>query len=238
MDVAIVGGTGKEGFGLGLRLLGAGHRVTIGSRSAERAAEAVARAKDTLNANANADADANAIEVEGAENAASVLGADIVVVTVPFAGMIEIYTSIMPALQRGQVVLDATSPLMTAVGGSAWEPIRPWQGSAAELAASLVPEGVSVVAGFHTIGAHTLMALGEEIASDALLCADDEAAKRRVGDLVDSVPGMRWVDAGPLANARLTEPLTPLIIHVNRRYRLKDGGFRITGREAWGAPEP
>jgi 8-hydroxy-5-deazaflavin:NADPH oxidoreductase len=232
MDVAIVGGTGKEGFGLGLRLLGAGHRVTIGSRSAERAAEAVARAKDTL------DADADAIEVEGAENAASVLGADIVVVTVPFAGMIEIYTSIMPALQRGQVVLDATSPLMTAVGGTALEPIRPWQGSAAELAASLVPEGVSVVAGFHTIGAHTLMALGEEIASDALLCADDEAAKHRVGDLVDSVPGMRWVDAGPLANARLTEPLTPLIIHVNRRYRLKDGGFRITGREAWGAPEP
>ena len=155
MDVAIVGGTGKEGFGLALRLLGAGHRVTIGSRSAERAAESVARAKELLG---------DAVDVEGAENAAAVLGAHIVAVTVPFTGMIEIYTSIAPALQQGQVVLDATSPLMTAVGGTAWEPIRPWHGSAAELAASLVPDGVSVVAGFHTIGAHTLAALDREVA--------------------------------------------------------------------------
>ncbi|MGZ8581399.1 MAG: NADPH-dependent F420 reductase, partial [Actinomycetota bacterium] len=190
MDVAIVGGTGKEGFGLALRLLGAGHRVTIGSRSAERAAEAVARAEEALG---------DGVDVEGAENAPSVLGADVVAVTVPFSGMIEIYDSIAPALQKGQVVLDATSPLMAAVGGKAWEPIRPWQGSAAELAASLVPDGVSVVAGFHTIGAHTLMALDDEVASDALLCGDDEGAKQKVGELVDSVPGMRWVDAGPLA---------------------------------------
>jgi NADPH-dependent F420 reductase len=227
MDVAIVGGTGKEGFGLALRLLGAGHRVTIGSRSAERATESVARAKEVLG---------DAVDVEGAENAAAVLGAHVVAVTVPFTGMIEIYTTIAPALQQGQVVLDATSPLMTAVGGTAWEPIRPWHGSAAELAASLVPEGVSVVAGFHTIGAHTLAALDREVDSDALLCADDEAAKKLVGELIESVPGMRWVDAGPLANARLTEPLTPLVITINRRYKLKDGGFRITGRDAWGDP--
>lgn len=226
-DVAIVGGTGKEGFGLAVRLLRAGHRVTIGSRSAERASEAVARAQDAVGAD---------VRVEGAENAASVLGAEVVVVTVPFAGMIEIYSSIAPALQRGQVVLDATSPLMAAVGGRAWQPIRPWQGSAAELAASLVPDGVSVVAGFHTIGAHSLMALDREVESDALLCADDDAAKTRVGELIDSVPGMRWVDAGPLANARLTEPLTSLVITINRRYKLKDGGFRITGRDVWGAP--
>jgi 8-hydroxy-5-deazaflavin:NADPH oxidoreductase len=227
MDVAIVGGTGKEGYGLALRLLRAGHRVTIGSRSAERAAEAVARATELLG---------DAVDVEGAENAAAVLGAHIVVVTVPFSGMIASYTSVAPALQAGQVVLDATSPLMTAVGGRAWEPIRPWHGSAAELAASLVPDGVSVVAGLHTIGAHTLVALDRDVESDALLCADDEAAKRLVGELIDSVPGMRWVDAGPLANARLTEPLTPLIITINRRYKLKDGGFRITGRHSWGAP--
>ncbi|MGZ8603089.1 MAG: NAD(P)-binding domain-containing protein, partial [Actinomycetota bacterium] len=88
MDVAIVGGTGKEGFGLALRLLGAGHRVTIGSRSAERAAEAVARAEEALG---------DGVDVEGAENAPSVLGADVVAVTVPFSGMIEIYDSIAPA---------------------------------------------------------------------------------------------------------------------------------------------
>ena len=84
--------------------------------------------------------------------------------------------------------------------------------------------------------AHALTDLDREVDSDALLCARRRGAKRLVGELIDSVPGMRWVDAGPLANARLTEPLTPLIITINRRYKVRDGGFRITGRDAWGAP--
>jgi NADPH-dependent F420 reductase len=229
MDVAVVGGTGAEGFGFALRLLRAGHRVTIGSRAAERAAQAVGRATDALGPEAR---------IEGAENADSVAGARVVAVTVPFAGMVEIYDAIAPALRAGQVVFDATSPLMSAVGGKAWEAIRPWHGSAAELAASRLPEGVPVVAGFHTVGAHTLAALDRDIDSDTLLCADDDDAKRLVGELIDSIPGMRWVDAGPLANARITEPLTALIITINRRYRLRDGGFRITGRDSWGPPEP
>ena len=227
MKVTIVGGTGAEGFGLALRLLGGGHRVTIGSRSAERAAEAVARAEERLGADVNA---------FGADNSEAVAGADVVIVTVPFAGMVEIYGAIAPALQRGQIVLDATSPLMAAVGGKPWQAITPWQGSAAELAASLVPDGVPVVAGCHTVAAHALAALDDDIECDALLCGDDDEAKTTVGELIDSVPGMRWVDAGPLANARLTEPLTALIISINRRYKVKDGGFRITGRDTWGAP--
>lgn len=230
MDVAIVGGTGAEGFGLSLRLLAAGHRVTIGSRSAERAADAVAKARAELGGEKTGEAN-----VHGAENADAVVGARVVIVTVPFAGMIEIYDSIAPALRPGQVVLDATSPLMSAVGGRAWQAIRPWQGSAAELAAERVPDGVSIVAGLHTIGAHALAALDDDVESDTLLCSDDDEAKRLVGELIESVPGMRWVDGGPLANARLTEPLTALIITINRRYKLRDGGFRFTGRDAWGA---
>ena len=227
MKVAIVGGTGKEGFGLALRLLSAGHHVTIGSRSPERAAEAVARARDALGAD---------VQVAGDENSGSVTGARVVIVTVPFEGMIEIYGSISSSLRPGQVVLDATSPLMSAVGGKAWQALRPWRGSAAELAASVVPAGVSVVAGFHTVAAHALTALDTDVASDALLCSDDDEAKHLVGDLIESVPGMRWVDAGPLENAGLTEPLTALIIAINRRYKVRDGGFRITGRDSWGSP--
>ncbi len=227
MDVTIVGGTGAEGSGLALRLLGAGHRVTIASRSSERAAGAVAKAKETLG---------SGISAHGAENTEGVMGAEVVIVTVPFAGMIEIYGSIAPSLRPGQVVLDATSPLMSAVGGKAWEAIRPWHGSAAELAATLVPDGVPVVAGFHTVAAHSLAALDRDVDSDALLCSDDDDAKRIVGELIAAVPGMRWVDAGPLANARLTEPLTALIISINRRYKVREGGFRITGRDSWGTP--
>jgi 8-hydroxy-5-deazaflavin:NADPH oxidoreductase len=226
MDVAVVGGTGAEGFGLALRLGQAGHRVTIGSRTAERAADAVVRAKDLL-------PDAS---IGGAVNDSAVAGRDLVAVTVPFAGMIDIYKAIREALESGQIVLDATSPLMAAVGGKASEPIRPWSGSAAEVAASLVPDGVRLVAGFHTIAAETLMRLDAPLESDVLLCGDDAEAKALVGALLDSIPGTRWIDCGPLSMARITETLTPLLISINRKYTTHDAGFRIVGRDAWGAP--
>jgi NADPH-dependent F420 reductase len=228
MDVAIIGGTGAEGFGLALRLAKAGHHVTIGSRSAEKGAGAAADAKAQLGGDA---------WVAGAENADAARGKTVVAVTVPFGGMIDIYKAIAPALDEGQVVFDATSPLMTSVGGKAWEAIRPWHGSAAEVAAALVPAGVKVVAGFHTIAAEALQALDQPIESDALLCGDDAAAKVLIGELVTSIPGMRWVDCGPLPNARITETLTPLLISVNRKYKTHEAGFRIVGRDAWGDPK-
>jgi NADPH-dependent F420 reductase len=226
MDVAVIGGTGAEGFGLSLRLAKTGHHVVIGSRSAERGADAAARGKGLLGGDP---------ALDGAENAAAAKGRDVVVVTVPFAGQAEIYEAIAPSLSAGDVVLDATSPLMAAVGGRASEVIRPWHGSAAEFAASLVPGGVRMVAGFHTVAAHSLQALQDPVDSDVLLCADDAEAKATVGALIEGIPGMRWVDCGPLANARITESLTPLLISINRRYKVKDSGFRIVGREEWGS---
>jgi NADPH-dependent F420 reductase len=225
MDVAVIGGTGAEGFGLSLRLAKAGHHVTIGSRAVDRGAAAAARGTELLG---------GGVTLDGTWNAAAAAGRDVVLVTVPFAGQAEIYRAIAPSLGDGDVVLDATSPLMTAVGGRPAEAIRPWHGSAAEFAASLVPAGVRMVAGFHTVAAHALQALEESVDSDVLLCGDDAEAKATVGSLVDDIPGMRWVDCGPLANARITENLTPLLISINRRYKVKGSGFRIVGREGWG----
>jgi 8-hydroxy-5-deazaflavin:NADPH oxidoreductase len=227
MDVAVVGGTGAEGFGLALRLAQAGHRVTIGSRAAEKAADAVVRAKELLG---------DASSIDGAVNDAAVAGRDLIVVTVPFVGMIGIYKAFAPDLEPRQIVVDTTSPLMAAVGGKASQAIRPWHGSAAELAASLLPEGVRLVAGLHTIAAETLMRLDTPLDSDVLLCGDDAEAKAMVGALLDSIAGTRWVDCGPLSMARITETLTPLLISINRKYATHDAGFRIVGRDAWGAP--
>jgi hypothetical protein len=226
VDVAIIGGTGAEGFGFALRIAKAGHSVTIGSRAAERAAEAVGRAAEVLG---------DDVTLAGAENAEAATKGEVVVVTVPFEGMAGIYRSIAESLQPGQIVLDATSPLMASVGGRAWQAIRPWQGSAAEFAASLLPDGVRLVAGLHTISAEELHDLDRSVDSDALLCGDDADAKAAVGSLIEGIPGMRWVDCGPLSNARITENLTPLLISINRRYKVKGSGFRIVGRESWGA---
>lgn len=227
MDVAVIGGTGAEGFGLAVRLAAAGHDVTIGSRDAGRGADAAAQASELVG-----------VTVHGADNASAAGGPGgdgVVAVTVPFAGQAEIYRSIKDAVAPATVVLDATSPLATAVGGRPWQVLRPWHGSAAEQAQAILGDGPRVVAGLHTIAAEALRDLDREVDSDVLLCADDAEAKARVGTLIDGIPGMRWVDGGRLEMARVAEPLTALLVSINRTYRIKDSGFRIVGRDAWGS---
>jgi NADPH-dependent F420 reductase len=227
MDVAIVGGTGAEGFGLALRLATAGHRITIGSRIAEKAAASVEEARAIVGPEAR---------VEGGVNAEAVIAMPVVFVTVPFAGQAMIYDAIKDALDEDTVVVDCTSPLMTAVGGRATHVIRPWHGSAAEFAKTLLPKHIRLVAAFHTIAAEALRALDTPVGSDALVMGDDAEAKAIVGSLIQDIPGMRWVDCGGLQMARIAETLTPLLISINVRYRTHDAGFRIVGREAWGQP--
>lgn len=227
MRVAVVGGTGAEGFGLTLRLARAGHEVVIGSRSAERGAASAERAIETLGTGA----------VTGTTNEEAAATAEVVFVTIPFEGQAEIYRTIKGSVTAGAVVCDATSPLATAVGGRAWHVLRPWHGSAAEQAAAILGDGARMVAGFHTISAEALQALDAPMDSDVLVCGDDPEAKRTVGGLIQEIPDLRWVDAGLLSQARIVEPMTALLISINRSYKVRDSGFRITGRDGWGDPK-
>ena len=227
MRVAVVGGTGDLGFGLVLRLARAGVPVVVGSRDARRAEDAAARARDAVGEEG---------QVQGAENPSAVSAADVVFVTVPYAGQAQIYRSIRDALPGEAIVCDTTTPLATAVGGRAWQVIRPWHGSAAEQARALLPEGPRLVAGFHSVGAEALADLEQDPDADVLLCGDDDGAKGEIGALVERVAGLRWVDCGPLAMARVVEPLTAMLISINRRYGIRNAGLRITPRETWGPP--
>jgi NADPH-dependent F420 reductase len=227
MDVAVIGGTGEEGFGLSLRLARAGHHVIIGSRSADRGGAAAVNARELLGGD---------VAIDGVANEDAVVTAEVVAVTVPFAGQAEIYRAIKPAVPAGTIVLDATSPLATAVGGKAWQVVRPWHGSAAEQANAILSQGVRMVAGFHTVAGRALQDLDTTLDSDVLICGDDADAKSVVGGMIADIPGLRWVDCGGLSMARITETLTALVISVNRAYKLKDAGFRITGRDVWGDP--
>jgi NADPH-dependent F420 reductase len=227
MDVTVIGGTGQEGFGLALRLAKAGHHVTIGSRSAEKATASAATARELVGGGA---------AIHGSTNEEAAGSADVLVVTVPFAGQADIYRAIKPAVPSGAVVLDATSPLATAVGGKAWQVVRPWHGSAAEQADAILSQGVRMVAAFHTIAGGALQDLEHPLESDVLLCGDDADAKAVVGALVDDIPDLRWVDAGALSMARIVETMTALLVSVNRTYKVKDSGFRIVGRDTWGDP--
>lgn len=222
--IAIVGGTGDLGFGMALRLGRAGRRVVIGSRSAEKAADAVARAKERVGPDA---------PIDGAENPEAVARAPVAFVTVPYAGQAATYKGLKDHWAEGGIVCDTTTPLATAVGAAATQVLRPWQGSAAEQAASYLPDHVVFVSGFHTVSAEALEDLDGDPVSDVLLCGSDAGAKAAVGGLAEQM-AMRWVDCGPLTMARILEPLTAVLIRLNRAYGIRHASLRATGRETWG----
>src|SRR5437588_11887442 len=227
MDIAVIGGTGDEGFGLALRLAQSGHNVVIGSRSGERGVQAAERAREMLGGDT---------PVDGTTNETAASSAELLFVTVPYAGQADIYRSIKDHVPPGRVVCDTTTPLATAVGGRPWQVVRPWHGSAAEQATALLGEGVRLVSGFHTVSAEPLQDLEHSVEGDVLLCGDDPEAKRSVGELVEQIPNLRWIDAGGLAMARVVEPLTALLVSVHRGYKLREAGIKLVGRDEWGSP--
>jgi 8-hydroxy-5-deazaflavin:NADPH oxidoreductase len=232
VSVAVIGGTGEDGFGLVLRLAIAGEHLVIGSRSEERGAAAAAKAADLLGDRLGHG------RVEGATNEAAAASSDVVFMTVPYAGQAEIYRSIRDALRPEAVVCDATSPLASAVGRPAWHVVTPWEGSAAEQAKAILPKTVRLVSGLQTISSESLRAIDEPLEGDVLLCGSDAEAKAMVGALIEKMANLRWVDAGPLSMARIVEPLTAILISVNRAYGIHGAGVILSGREGWGAPPP
>jgi 8-hydroxy-5-deazaflavin:NADPH oxidoreductase len=216
----VLGGAGEEGFGLALRWAIAGHQVIVGSRNPERAAEAAKTIAQTAR---------RPVRVSGLGNENAVSQADVVVVTVPFAALLDTLRTVKPRFRPGQVLVNVSVPLETAVGGRATRTIGVWAGSAGELAASVVPKTVSVVTAFNNVSAELLKDPSKPVDCDVLVCSDDEIAKKVVLDLVKGISGARGFDAGGLENSRTIEQLTALLVSLNIRYKVKSAGLRITG---------
>jgi NADPH-dependent F420 reductase len=215
--VSILGATGALGYGLAVRLARAGAAVTIGSRDAARAREAAGRAREATDG-----------EVTGAGNADAARANELVALTVPFRSQSETLTNLKEVLREGQLVVDATVPLAAAVSGRATRMLGVWQGSAAQQAQEMVPDGVRVVSALHTVSAAALSDFDVTLDEDVLVCGDRKADKRRVAALLDGIEGLRCVDCGRLENARTTESLTALLIGVNARYKTH-AGVKLTG---------
>jgi NADPH-dependent F420 reductase len=215
--VAVIGGTGDLGFGLTTRWARAGIHCVVGSRDAGRAREAAGRVLELVPEGS----------VDGLDNAAAAATAPAVVVAVPFAGQAAIYRSIAPALTDESVVVDCTVPLASAVGGRPTHVLGVWHGSAAQQAASLLDRG-TLCAAFHSLSAATLSDLHVALEGDVLACGP-AGAKKTVAELTEALPGLRFVDAGPLSAAAVVEPITALLIGINRRYKVHGAGIHITG---------
>jgi len=219
--IAILGGTGDQGLGLALRFCQSGRRVVIGSRKAERAVEAADNVRSQV-------PDAN---VEGLGNEEATAAAEIVILSVPFEHTASTVKTIKESLRAGQVLVSMTVPLATAVGDGAVRTVGIWQGSAAELVASLVPQGVEVVSAFQNVSAHRLQHLDAPVDCDVVV-SGAKAAREKVMELCPLVPGLRALNGGPLSNARIVESMTALIIGLNIRHKCPEGlGIRFTGLE-------
>jgi NADPH-dependent F420 reductase len=216
--IPIVGGTGALGTGLARRWAKAGAPIVLGSRSAERAEEAAAKVRKEI----------PGAEVEGLLNEEAAKRGEIVFLTVPFRAQSENLNNLREALAPGQILVDCTVPLAAAVSGKATRSLGVWQGSAAQQAQEMVPEGVTVVSALHTVGAPTLADPDAELGEDVLVCGDRKVDKARVARLIELIPGLRAVNAGPLEMARIVEQLTPMLISVNSRYKAH-AGIRLTG---------
>lgn len=207
-SVAVVGGTGNLGAAIARRLAKAGRSVVIGSRSAESAQKAAAELGFGL---------------KGAANAEAAAGADIVLVTVPFAAQEATLADIAPHV-AGKIVVDTTVPL---VPPKVMRVQLPAEGSAAARARALLGEGVTLVSAFHNVAAHKL-ATDEAVACDVLVFGDDKAARAEVVALAGEM-GLRGLHGGALVNSAAAEALTSVLIFLNKTYRVDGAGIQITG---------
>lgn len=218
MKIAIIGGTGGQGLGIAIRFVQVGEAVIIGSRTIEKAQAAVDKVNDLLGKVEN---------VKAAENADAAAEAELLVLTVPLAAQKSTLLTIKEGA-KNKILLDATGPLESAIGGSPIEYLDLWEGAASERAAKILKD-TNVICAFNNISSAALMNFNKPIDCDCLISGDDAGSKVVASELIEKIPGVKAIDCGPLARAKIIEKITPLLIGLNIRNKTQFGGIRITG---------
>jgi 8-hydroxy-5-deazaflavin:NADPH oxidoreductase len=217
VKIAILGGTGAEGAGLGFRWAVAGHDIIIGSRLAEKGEQAAAELNEALPATA-------AGAIRGRDNLAAAQEADLVVLSVPYGAQAATLEGVKEAV-AGKLLITVVAPIQPPKVSHAW---RPPGGSAAEEAQAQLGEATRVVAAFQNVSAEHLRRLDYDVACDVLVCGDRKEDKE-VAVALAAAAGLKGIDAGPLLNSAVVEGLTAVLIGINIRHKVKGSGIRITG---------
>lgn len=219
--VAVIGGTGPQGKGLGYRFARGGHDIILGSRAAEKAEPVAAEVTERLVGVAGAGT------VRGLSNDDAVAAADVVLLAVPYDGHDELVAGLKLA---GKTVISCVNPLAFDKRGAHGRVINNGEGSAAESAAELQPEA-TVVGAFHNVSAVGLWNDDEFLDEDVIVVGDSVEGKQVAIDLAAAVTGRPGVDGGKLRLARVLEPFTAVLISINRKYKAHSG-IRVTGLDA------
>jgi NADPH-dependent F420 reductase len=213
--LGFIGGTGPEGLGLATRYAIAGESVFIGSRSQERGEEAAAKLRELV----------PGASVQGGDNAACASAADVLFLTIPYEGQRDTLEALKDRMS-GKIIVNVIAPMRFEKGVGAIGVIV-GAGSAAEESAALLPES-RVTSAFQNLSARELQETGHALDMDILVCSGDEDARSLVLGLVEKIPGLRGLNAGPLSNSRYVEQITPLLVNLNRLHKTQTG-IRITG---------
>lgn len=217
-DIAILGGTGDLGSGLAYQLARAGYKITIGSRSAEKAQQAAAALLQEIPGSS----------IHAAANPHAAAAAEVVIMTVPFASHASTIEAVKDGVQ-GKIFVDTTVPL---VPPKVMRVQLPLGGSVAKAAQEQLGGDVRVVSAFQNIAAAHLRSDDlQEVACDVLVCGNNSEARQVVIDLAEAIGLTAW-HAGAIDNSAVPEGLTSILIFLNKKYQLNGAGIRITGAAA------
>lgn len=206
MNIAIIG-HGRIGAGLARAWAGI-HQVSFAARD-PKDAKLLALCKE--------------IGATAASIGAATDAAEVTVLAVPHAAV----EGVLDATGglAGTIVIDCTNAV-----GKGMALTYGHTDSAAEVLQRKIPQA-KVFKSFNAQGAENLAKPSYQgVAASNFYCGDDDDARKIVGRLVADV-GFDAVDAGPLKNARLLEPLMLLWVAASRSLGTRDVAFRLMRRE-------
>jgi len=222
MKISILGGTGEQGFGLALRFA-KNHDIIIGSRKKEKADEAVVKLKKIL--------DSKSIpykSIVGMDNYNASKEGDLIILSLPYQHLLSTVKDLKENLSN-KIVVSIVVPLATAIGDKPTRVLMPPDGSVGEMLQNYLKDS-KVVGAFHNVCSKALECL-DCVDCDVLVCGNDEDAKKVVISLAEEIDGVRGIDCGKLEMGRYVEQITPLLIGLNMKHKLKGAGIKITGYE-------
>lgn len=215
--LALIGGTGREGPGLALRLSQAGFTVVIGSRDRARAEETIRSLAPRLGAG----------RLEAAENEEAIRSCDVSLLCVAFRHAAETIVRHLHAFSPGSLLIDVTVPVVFDGGRPQFVDVP--QGSSSEHLRELLPHYVALAGAFKTLPSHLLANADARLECDEFVCGDSPESRARTMAILNRIPGLRAIDVGSLEAARILERMTLLAIQLNRQYKVREARFRVVG---------
>lgn len=216
LRLSILGGTGPEGRGIAMRLAMAGHAVCIGSRDEAKALDIAIDLSNSIG-----------VHIIGLDNANAAKEGEVIFVTVPYDAQCAVLQSVEEDL-AGKIIVNVVAPMkFTKEAGAAAIDVE--IGSAAQESQSLCSDSY-VVSALQNVSAENLEDPDKILDEDVIVCSDHKDSKEIVMDLIRNIDTLRPIDGGALSNSKYVEQLTPLLVNINRIYKMHSG-IKITGIE-------